>query len=380
LRTPRNGPLLDLRIVEFAGIGPAPFAAMLLADMGADVVRVARPDAPHLDGRDLVERGRRVVHVDLKSRDGVATVLKLLDQADALLEGFRPGVMERLGIGPDPVLRRNPRLVYGRMTGWGQTGPLATAAGHDINYIALSGALHAIGEAGGAPVPPLNLLGDFGGGALYLVVGVLAALLEARHSGRGQVVDAAIVDGTASLLTFVHAAMARDAWRDQRGSNLLDGGAPFYATYRCADGAYVAVGALEPQFHARLLERLGLPAEAFAARDDPASWPRLKELLRAAFAARTQQQCCDLLEGTDACFAPVLSLREAAAHPHLAARGVFAALDGVPCPAPAPRFSRTPSALRPVQGALHDAVAIAREWAADSRAAPAVAKGAGGDA
>jgi alpha-methylacyl-CoA racemase len=364
LRTLRHGPLLDLRIVEFAGIGPAPFAAMLLADMGADVVRVARPDAPHLDGRDLIERGRRVVHVDLKSRDGVATVLKLLEQADALLEGFRPGVMERLGIGPDPVLRRNPRLVYGRMTGWGQTGPLAPAAGHDINYIALTGALHAIGEAGGAPVPPLNLLGDFGGGALYLVVGVLAALLEARQSGRGQVVDAAIVDGTASLLTFVHAAMARTAWRDQRGSNLLDGGAPFYTTYRCADGGYVAVGALEPQFHARLLEGLGLPPEAFAERDDPATWPRLRELMRTAFAARTQQQCRDLLEGSDACFAPVLSLRAAAAHPHLAARGVFAALDGVPCPAPAPRFSRTPGALRPVEGALHDAAAIAREWAA----------------
>ena len=247
---PRDGTLSGLRIVEFAGIGPTPFAAMLFADMGADVVRVARPDAPRVDQRDLVERGRRVVQVDLKSGAGVAAALDLLDHADALLEGFRPGVMERLGIGPDAVLRRNPGLVYGRMTGWGQAGPLAPAAGHDINYIALSGALHAIGEAGGAPVPPLNLLGDFGGGALYLVVGVLAALLEARHSGRGQVVDAAIVDGTASLLTFVHAAMARGTWRDQRGSNLLDGGAPFYATYRCADGGYVAVGALEPQFHA----------------------------------------------------------------------------------------------------------------------------------
>jgi alpha-methylacyl-CoA racemase len=360
---PRNGPLRDLRIVEFAAIGPAPFAAMLLADMGADVVRIARPDGPRLDQRDIVERARRVVQVDLKSDTGVATALDLLDQADALIEGFRPGVMERLGIGPDTVLRRNPRLVYGRMTGWGQTGPLAPAAGHDINYIALTGALHAIGEAGGAPVPPLNLLGDFGGGALYLVVGVLAALLEARQSGRGQVVDAAIVDGAASLLTFVHAAMARDAWRDQRGSNLLDGGAPFYATYRCADGAYVAVGALEPQFHARLLEGLGLPPEAFATRDDPATWPRLKELMRGAFAARTQQQCRDLLEGSDACFAPVLSLHAAAAHPHLAARGVFAALDGVPCPAPAPRFSRTPSGLRPVRAEVHDAAAIAREWA-----------------
>ncbi len=335
---------------------------MLLADMGADVVRVTRPDAARLDARDIVERGRRLVAIDLKSEAGVATALELLDRADVLLEGFRPGVMERLGMGPDPVLRRNPALVYGRMTGWGQTGPLATAAGHDINYIALAGALHAIGEAGRAPVPPLNLLGDFGGGALYLVVGVLAALLEARLSGRGQVVDAAIVDGTASLLTFVHAALAHGEWRDGRGSNLLDGGAPFYGTYRCADGLYVAVGALEPRFHAQLLERLDLPPEAFAERLDPATWPRLKELMRDAFALRTQKECCDLLEGTDACFAPVLSLEEAAAHPHLAARGVFAALDGVACPAPAPRFSRTPGTLHPVQGALHDAAAIAREW------------------
>lgn len=359
----QGGPLSGLRVVEFAGIGPAPFAAMLLADMGADVVRVARPDAPRLEARDFVERGRRVVQIDLKSRDGVDCALDLLDHADALIEGFRPGVMERLGVGPEAVLRRNPRLVYGRMTGWGQSGPLALAAGHDINYIALAGALHAIGEAGRGPVPPLNLLGDFGGGALYLVVGVLAALIAARQSGVGQVVDAAIVDGTASLLTFVHAAMAHGEWRDERGSNLLDGGAPFYATYRCADGGYVAVGALEPQFHERLLERLGLPPAAFADRLDPASWPRQRELLRNAFAARTQQECRDLLEATDACFAPVLSLEAAAAHPHLAARGVFQQIAGAACPAPAPRFSGTPSTLRPVQAAVHDAASIAREWA-----------------
>src|SRR5208283_3143676 len=287
----QDGPLAGLRVVEFAGLGPAPFAAMLLADLGSDVVRIAKPDAPALDKRDIVDRGRRMVRLDLKSRDGVDTVLALLDHADVLLEGFRPGVMERLGIGPEPVLRRNPRLVYGRMTGWGQTGPLSTTAGHDIDYIALSGALHAIGEAGGAPVPPLNLLGDFGGGSLYLVVGVLAALIEARRSGRGQVVDAAIVDGTASLLTFVHAAMARGQWRDERGSNLLDGGAPFYATYRCADGGYVAIGALEAQFHTQLIERLGLPPDVFADRLDPRSWPRQRELLRAVFAARTVEEC-----------------------------------------------------------------------------------------
>ncbi len=367
-RSNPGGPLAGLRVVEFEAIGPAPFAAMLLADLGADVVRVARPDAPQLDKRDIVERGRRVLRIDLKSGDGVGAALTLLDHADALLEGFRPGVMERLGIGPETVLQRNPRLVYGRMTGWGQTGPLAAATGHDINYIALSGALHAIGEAGGAPVPPLNLLGDFGGGALYLVVGVLAALFEARRSGRGQVVDAAIVDGTASLLTFIHAAMARGEWRDTRGSNRLDGGAPFYTTYRCADGGYVSVGALEPQFHAELLRRLGLPPEAFADRLDPASWPRLRTLLGNAFAARTQQECRELLEGTDACFAPVLSLSAAATHPHLAARGVFVALDGIPCPAPAPRFSRTPGTLRPVRDTPHDAAAVAREWA--SRASP----------
>jgi alpha-methylacyl-CoA racemase len=359
-----NGPLSGFRIVEFAGIGPAPFAAMLLADMGADVVRIVRPGTPRLEASDIVERGRRVVSLDLKSREGVESALQLIDRAEALIEGFRPGVMERLGLGPDVVLRRNPQLVYGRMTGWGQTGVLAHAAGHDIDYIALSGALHAIGEGGRGPVPPLNLLGDFGGGSLYLVMGMLAALLEAKRSGRGQVVDAAIVDGAASLLTFTYAAIARGEWRDQRGANLLDGGAPFYTTYRCADDEYIAIGALEPQFHALLVERLGLPPEVFANRLDSINWPRMNELLRETFAARTRREWCELLEGTDACFAPVLALGEAPAHPHMAARGVFAALDGVPCPAPAPRFSRTPSALKPIDPALHDPAAIAREWGA----------------
>ena len=358
----QSGPLRGLRVVEFAGIGPVPFAAMLLADMRADVVRVVRPGTPALDKRDIVERGRRVVPIDLKSAEGRESALMLLDRADVLLEGFRPGVMERLGLGPDPVLQRNPRLVYGRMTGWGQTGPLAAAAGHDIDYIALAGALHAIGETGRGPVPPLNLLGDFGGGALYLVVGVLAALLEAQRSGHGQVVDAAIVDGAASLLTFIYAALARGGWRDERGNNLLDGGAPFYTTYRCADGEYIAVGALEPQFHEVLIARLGLDQEAFKDRLNPESWPRLRHVLQQTFAQRTRREWCELLEGTDACFAPVLALEEAAAHPHMAAREVFKAIDGVPCPAPAPRFSRTPSALKPIDASLHDPADIAREW------------------
>src|SRR5437762_3663020 len=304
----RTGPLAGLRIVEFAGIGPVPFAAMLFADMGADVVRVTRRRAPALDKRDIGERGRRLVELDLKSASGLGSALGLIEHADALVEGFRPGVMERLGLGPEPALERNPRLVYGRMTGWGQTGPLAHAAGHDIDYIALSGALHAIGEGGRGPVPPLNLLGDFGGGSLYLVVGVLAALLEAKRSGRGQVVDAAIVDGAASLLTFIYAAIARGRWRDERGANLLDGGAPFYTTYRCADGQYIAVGALEPQFHEVLIARLGLDEDAFKDRLNPQSWPRLRQLLQQTFSQRTRLEWRDLLEGTDACFAPVLGL------------------------------------------------------------------------
>ncbi|HTS20931.1 MAG TPA: CaiB/BaiF CoA-transferase family protein [Casimicrobiaceae bacterium] len=357
-----SGPLSGLRVVELAGIGPVPFAAMLLSDMGADVVRVVRPGAPALKPHDIVERGRRVIELDLKSSAGLASALALVGHADVLVEGFRPGVMERLGLGPDVALERNPRLVYGRMTGWGQKGPLAHAAGHDIDYIALAGALHAIGPADGAPVPPLNLLGDFGGGGMYLLVGVLAAVLEARRSGRGQVVDCAMVDGVASLLSFTYAALARGEWRDARARNLLDGAAPFYSTYRCADGEYIAVGALEPQFHAELLERLGLDPQAFADRDDPASWPRLRRAFEQTFARRTRQEWCELLEGTDACFAPVLGMKEVARHPHMADRGAIVALDGVECPAPAPRFSRTPGTAKPVQAALHDASAIARDW------------------
>jgi alpha-methylacyl-CoA racemase len=358
-----TGPLAGLRIVELAAIGPVPFAAMLLSDMGADVVRVVRPGTAALKPHDIVERGRRVVELDLKSSIGVASLLALVEYAEALLEGFRPGVMERLGLGPDVALARNPRLVYGRMTGWGQSGPLAHAAGHDIDYIALAGALHTIGERDRAPVPPLNLLGDFGGGGMYLVTGVLAAVLAAQRSGRGQVVDCAMVDGVASLMSFIYAARARGEWRDERQSNLLDGGAPFYATYRCADGEYIAVGALEPAFHAELIERLGFDAETFRDRDDPASWPRLRRVLEETFARRTRREWCDLLEGSDACFAPVLSLNEASHHPHLAARGTIASLDGVPCPAPAPRFSRTASKLHQVLAEIHDAGAIAGQWA-----------------
>ena len=367
MQPPSSGPLAGVRIVEFAAIGPVPFAAMLCADMGADVVRIARPGAPALATHDIVERGRRTVELDLKSSTGVASALALIEHADILLEGFRPGVMERLGLAPDTVLACNPRIVYGRMTGWGQTGPLANAAGHDIDYIALAGALSAIGERDRAPVPPLNLLGDFGGGALYLVVGALAALLEARRSGRGQVVDCAMVDGVASLLTFIYAALARGDWRDARGSNPLDGGAPFYATYACADGEYIAVGALEPQFHAELIERLGLDPEPFRNREDPASWPRLRRILEETFRGRTRAQWCEIFEGSDACFAPVLALQEVARHPHIAARGAIAVLGGVACPAPAPRFSRTPGALRPVGSEIHDASTIAREWGQDSR-------------
>ena len=357
-----TGPLADVRIVEFAAIGPAPFAAMLCADMGADVVRVSRPGAPALRPHDIVERGRRVVELDLKTPEGVGSALSLIGHADVVIEGFRPGVMERLGLGPDAALARNPRLVYGRMTGWGQSGPLAHAAGHDIDYIALSGALAAIGERDRAPVPPLNLLGDFGGGALYLVVGVLAALLEARRSGRGQAIDCAMVDGAASLMTFIYAALARGEWRETRGRNLLDGGAPFYATYRCADGQYIAIGALEPQFHAELIDRLGLDADAFHDRDDPAAWPRLRRVLEETFARRTRAEWCRLLEGSDACFAPVLNMSEVATHPHMAARGVIKSIAGVACPAPAPRFSRTPGATRPLQPEVQDIGAIVREW------------------
>jgi alpha-methylacyl-CoA racemase len=336
------GPLAGVRVVELAGIGPGPFCAMLLADLGAEVLRVDRPAASRPAWPTVLARGRRSVAVDLKHPDGAGVVLDLVAAADALVEGFRPGVAERLGIGPDACLARNPRLVYGRVTGWGQEGPWRLAAGHDIDYVALAGALHPIGHAGGPPVPPLNLVGDFGGGGMLLALGVIAALLEAGRSGAGQVVDAAMVDGAALLTTQFHELLAAGLWGEERGANLLDGGAPFYAVYETADGRHLAVGALEPQFYAELLRRLGIDGGALPAQLDRDGWPLLRERLAALFRTRTREEWCELLAGTDACVAPVLALGEAPAHPHNRARGTFVEVGGVTQPAPAPRFSRTP--------------------------------------
>lgn len=343
-----TGPLAGLKVVELAGIGPGPHAAMVLADLGADVVRVDRPSGGLQLGDPAVDptlRGRRRVSADLKDPAGRETVLRLVEHADVLLEGYRPGVTERLGVGPADCHARNPRLVYGRMTGWGQDGPLAPRAGHDINYIALTGALHAIGRAGDRPVPPLNLVGDFGGGSMLLLVGVLAALWEAQRSGRGQVVDAAMVDGSSLLVQMVWGMLAQDMWRDERGSNLLDGHAPFYDTYTCADGRHVAVGALEPQFYAALLAGLGLDGEDLPAQYDQSGWPALRARFTEVFATRTRDEWAEVFAGTDACVTPVLSFAEAREHPHLAARGTIVERDGVPQAAPAPRFSRTAPAV-----------------------------------
>ena len=346
------GPLQGLKVIEMAGIGPAPFCAMMLADMGADVVRVDRASArPGRRETDCLQRNRRSIALDLKQPAAIATVLELLEGADVLIEGFRPGVMERLGLGPEACLARNPRLVYGRMTGWGQSGPLAHAAGHDINYIAITGALHLIGERGGKPVPPLNLVGDFGGGAMMLLAGVLAALFEAGRSGRGQVVDAAMTDGTVALLGlfFAQRAAFRD-FQDATGGEMLAGAAPYYGTYATRDGKFLAIGALEPQFYAVLIEKLGLDPKYLAA-GFPASRTGnddVRAAIAAAVATRTRDEWAAVFEGTDACVAPVLSLAEAARHPHNVARGTFVTVDGIEQHAPAPRFSRTAAA--PVQG------------------------------
>jgi alpha-methylacyl-CoA racemase len=349
--TGKQGPLAGLRVVEVAGIGPGPFAGMMLADAGATVIRVDRADAgPSAAGTgrlDVVGRGRRSIAVDLKRPEGVAVVLRLVERADVLFEGFRPGVAERLGIGPQACLARNPALVYGRMTGWGQDGPLAHAAGHDIAYIALAGALHLVGRPEEPPPPPVNVVGDYGGGGMLLAFGIVCAVLEARRTGRGQVVDAAIVDGTALLTTLFHGLRAGGRWTDARWANLLDGGAPFYGSYECADGRYVAVGALEPKFSAELLDRMEVPVDDDLRRRlyDPSAWPELRGRLAERFRTRTRDEWCALLEGTDACVAPVLSLGEAPGHPHSAARGTFTEVAGVVQPAPAPRFSATPSGI-----------------------------------
>jgi alpha-methylacyl-CoA racemase len=363
------GPLEGLKIVEFAGIGPGPFAAMLFADLGAEVIRVERRGVTrrplsllNAGPFDVLNRGRRAVAVDLKRSAGVAVALRLLERADALIEGYRPGVMERLGLGPEVCLARNPRLVYGRMTGWGQTGPLAHAAGHDINYIALSGALHAIG-APDQPYPPINLVGDFGGGAMLLAWGMLAALWEARRSGQGQVVDAAMTDGAALLMAMMYGVKAGGLWSNDRGANLLDGGAPFYGVYACADGKHLAVGPIEPQFYRLFLEKTGITAPDLANQYDLTAWPQQKEKLAAILRTRTRDEWCRLLEGSDACVSPVLDLDEAPQHRHNVARETFVVVDDVLQPAPAPRFSRTPGAIRnppPLPGA--DTEAVLSEW------------------
>ncbi|OMC33126.1 carnitine dehydratase [Mycolicibacterium fortuitum] len=361
------GPLAGLIVIELAGIGPGPYAATLLADMGARVIRIDRPGtgADRAAAMDVFRRNRESVVVDLRRPEGVEVVRELCRDADILIEGFRPGVTERLGVGPEQLWEVNPRLVYGRMTGWGQEGPLSHTAGHDIGYIAITGALNSIGRAGKAPVPPLNLVGDLGGGSLFLVTGVLAAVWEAQRSGHGQVVDAAIVDGTVSLTGFLHGFLASGRWRDERGVNLLDGGMPWYDTYATSDGRWMAVGALEPQFYQLFTELLELTPEV-ARRDDPARWPDLRAAIAAAFASRTQAEWSAVFEGTDACVAPVLSLTEAYRHPHLLARGAFEEVDGVMHAAPAPRFSRTgsrrPSPPRPAGAdtrAVLEAVGVA---------------------
>ncbi len=362
---PGHGPLTGVRVVELAGIGPGPFAAMLLADLGADVVRVDRPGGPGLaidPAYDVTNRNKRSVVVDLKSPDGPDQVLGLAARADILIEGYRPGVAERLGVGPEHCRARNPRLVYGRMTGWGQDGPLAHRAGHDIAYLAPTGVLGMIGRPDEPPAVPANLLGDYAGGSLYLVVGVLAALHHARATGTGQVVDAAIVDGTAHLAAMIHGMLAAGGWQDRRGANLLDGGCPYYGTYETADGKYMAVGALEPRFYAEFLALLGVEDQA-AARKDIARWGELREQVAARFKSRTRDEWTAVFDGSDACVAPVLSLREAPHHPHLAARGTFTDHDGLTQPAPAPRFSATPTSVRsgPARPGA-DTADVARDW------------------
>ena len=346
------GPLRGFRVIELAGIGPGPFCGMMLSDMGAEVIRVDRLGGEVREGRrprDVMARNRRSIGVDLKTPEGVEVVLRLAESADALFEGFRPGVTERLGVGPEACMARNPRLVYGRMTGWGQAGPLARAAGHDINYIGLAGALHAIGERGGKPVPPLNLVGDFGGGGMLLAFGLVCGMLEASRSGQGQVVDAAMVDGAAALMAGFFSM--GDFFSDRRGTNLLDGGAHFYNTYETKDGQHICVGAIEPQFYKLLVEKSGVDAERFSQQMEAGKWDGYKAELAQVFKTRTRDEWCEIMEGTDICFAPVLSIFEAPEHPHNKHRQTFVEVDGVVQPAPAPRFSRTEPEI--AHGARH---------------------------
>ncbi len=362
------GVLSGYKIVEFAGIGPAPMCAMLLADMGAEVLRIDRAEDAKLGismdvKYSLLNRGRRSVAIDLKLPEGRAAAMRLVEKADAVLEGFRPGVMERLGLGPDECFKHNPKVVYGRMTGWGQDGPLAHAAGHDINYIALSGVLASIGRDGGAPVPPLNLTGDFGGGGLYLALGVVAALLEAQKSGKGQVIDVAMVDGAASLLTSIYGMHAAGMWVDRRGENILDTGAHFYDVYETSDGEYVSIGSIEGKFYAELLRLTGLEGQELPRQMDRKQWPAFKKKLTEVFKTKSRAEWCKIMEGSEVCFAPVLNMAEAPKHPHNVHRGTFVEVEGVPQPAPAPRFSRTPSAIQrpPARPGEHTEEAM-RDW------------------
>jgi len=358
-----KGPLSGVKVLEFAGIGPGPFCAMLLSDMGAEVIRIDRKGARGGSKFDVTARGRKSIALDLKNPDAIETVLKLVEQADILQEGFRPGVMERLGLGPDVVLSRNPKIVYGRMTGWGQDGPLAHAAGHDINYISLTGALHAIGPKEGKPVPPLNLVGDFGGGALYLAMGMLAALHSATATGKGQVVDTAMTDGATSLMSMFFGFMASGMWEDDRYRNMLDGGAHFYDTYECSDGKFVSLGSIEPQFYALLREKAGLNDPAFDAQMDKGQWPDLKDKLATVMKSKTRDEWCEIMEGTDICFAPVLSITETIDHPHNAARKTVVEIDGVAQPNVAPRFFGTPSEIQgPPPEAGGDTDAVLAAW------------------
>lgn len=345
------GPLAGFKIVEMGGIGPGPMCALLLADMGAEIIRIDRTQATglgvHTDPKfNLLMRGRKSVAIDSKTKEGQQLILSLIEGADGLIEGFRPGVMERLGLGPDVVFAKNPKIVYGRMTGWGQDGPMAPAAGHDLNYIALSGALHAIGRKGEAPTPPLNLVGDFGGGALYLAMGLLAAMLEAQKSGEGQVVDVSMVDGAASLMTTFFGLKAAGRWSDERGSNILDSGAHFYDVYETSDGKYVSIGSIETKFYDELLRLTGLDKEDLPNQMDVSAWPQLRKRFAEVFSAKTRDEWCEIMEGTDVCFAPVLSISEAPDHPHNIARGTFVEVDGVVQPAPTPKFSRTKSEIQ----------------------------------